>query len=101
MPAIESDGHSPGNPRIYELIEAAPREGTGLSPTIFAFSQLVDFFKIAGQPVQGPWPPHQQPRPDPAEVEAGPIAVPDPQTEFVPRRRLSIDGPDGSGAHAR
>ena len=94
MPAIESDGHGRGNHRIYELIENAPREGTGKSPTIFAFSQLVDFFKVAGQPVQGPWPPHQQPRPDPTEVEAGPIAVPDPHAPYVPRRRLSIDGPE-------
>lgn len=93
MPSVESDGHSQANPRIYELIDDAPREGTGLSPTIFEFSQLVDFFKIAGQPVQGPWPPHQQPRPDPIEAEPGPIAVPDPQSEYVPRRRLSIDEP--------
>ena len=71
----------PGNPRIYELIEHAPREGTGLSPTIFAFPQLVDYFKVAGQPVQGPWPPHQQPRPDPGDAEAGPVAVPDPQID--------------------
>ena len=47
MPSIESDGHSRGNPRIYELIENAPREGTGVSPTIFAFAQFVDFLKIS------------------------------------------------------
>lgn len=75
---IESDGHSQGNPRTYELIENAPREGA--SPTIWAFPQFVEWLKVASQPVQGPWPPHQQPRPDPSEIEPGPIAVPDPLT---------------------
>lgn len=72
---IETDGHSAGNPRLYELIEDAPR--TGRSPTVWAFPQLVDFLKVAGQPVQGPWPPHQQARPDPLEADATPLAVPD------------------------
>ena len=31
--------------------------------------------------MQGPWPPHQDPRPDPTEIESGPIAVPDPGPE--------------------
>ena len=31
---IESDGHSRGNPRLYELIEHAPK--TGKSPTVWA-----------------------------------------------------------------
>lgn len=74
---IESDGHSRGNPRMYELIENAPQ--TGKSPTVWAFPQFVEFLKVAGQPVQGPWPPHQQPRPDPTDVEALPVAVPDPE----------------------
>ena len=42
------------------------------------FPELIDFLKVAGQPVQGPWPPHQQPRPDPEE-ESMPVAVPDPE----------------------
>ena len=62
--AVESSGHSKGNPRLYELIENAPK--TGKSPTVWAFPQLVEYLKVAAQPVQGPWPPHQQPRPDPA-----------------------------------
>src|SRR5262245_28181568 len=52
-----------GNPRLYELIEHAPK--TGSSPTIWAWPQIVDYFKVAAQPVQGPWPPNQEPRPDP------------------------------------
>jgi hypothetical protein len=73
--AVESSGHSRGNPRLYELIEHAPK--TGPSPTVWAFPQLVEYLKVAAQPVQGPWPPHQQPRPDP-EAESMPVAVPDP-----------------------
>jgi hypothetical protein len=61
---------------MYELIENAPK--TGKSPTVWAFPQLVDYLKVAGQPVQGPWPPHQEPRPDPTAVDSGPVAVPDP-----------------------
>jgi hypothetical protein len=79
---IESDGHSPGNPRLYELIEHAPK--TGKSPTVWAWPELIDYLKIAGQPVAGPWPPHQEPRPDPVE-ESLPVAVPDP--ESAPRAR--------------
>ena len=55
---IESDGHSRGNPRLYELI---------------------DYLKVAGQPVAGPWPPHQEPRPDP-DYESLPVAVADPES---------------------
>ena len=73
---IESTGHSAGNPRLYEVIENSPQ--TGKSPTVWAWPQLIDYLKVAGQPVQGPWPPHQDPRPDPTEIESGPIAVPDP-----------------------
>ena len=74
---VESDGHSKGNPRFYELIENAPK--TGKSPTVWAWPQLTEYFKVAGQPVAGPWPPHQEPRPDP-DYEAGPVAVPDPES---------------------
>jgi len=79
--AIESTGHSRGNPRIFELIEGAPK--TGKSPTIWAWPEVVDWFRIAGQPVPGPWPPHQQPRPNPEE-ESLPVAVAEPPRE--PRR---------------
>ena len=75
--AVETSGHSRGNPRLYELIEHAPK--TGKSPTIWAWPEIVDYLKVAGQPVQGPWPPHQQPRPDPT-AESLPVAVPDPRS---------------------
>ncbi len=71
---IESDGHSQGNPRLYELIEHAPK--TGKSPTVWAWPELIDYLKIAGQPVPGPWPPHQEPRPNPEE-DTLPVAVAD------------------------
>jgi hypothetical protein len=87
---IESDGHSQGNPRLYELVEHAPK--TGKSPTVWAWPELMDYLKIAGQPVAGPWPPHQEPRPDP-DYESLPVAVPDP--ESGPRTR-SDQGP-GTG----
>jgi hypothetical protein len=74
--AIESDGHSRGNPRIYELIENAPK--VGKSPTIWAWPEVVDWLRIAGQPVPGPWPPHQTRRPDPTE-ESLPVAVAEPE----------------------
>ena len=79
---IESSGHSKDNPRLYELIEHAPK--TGKSPTVWAWPELVDYLKIAGQPVAGPWPPHQEPRPDP-DYEAGPVAVADPYSAPAPR----------------
>jgi hypothetical protein len=47
---------------------------------MWAWPQLIDYLKVAGQPVQGPWPPHQEPRPDPSG-EAHPVAVPDPQSD--------------------
>jgi hypothetical protein len=72
---IESDGHSRDNPRLYELVEDAPTGGG--SPTVHAWPELADFFKVAARPVAGPWPPHQRPRPDPAD-EALPVAVPEP-----------------------
>jgi hypothetical protein len=39
----------------------------------------MDYLKVAGQPVAGPWPPHQEPRPDP-DYESLPVAVPDPES---------------------
>jgi hypothetical protein len=73
---MESDGHSRGNPRLFELVEHSPK--TGKSPTVWAWPQLMDYLKIAGQPVPGPWPPHQEPRPDPEE-DSLPVAVADPE----------------------
>lgn len=75
---IESDGHSSGNPRLYELVEHTPK--TGKSPTVWAWPELMDYLKIAGQPVPGPWPPHQEPRPDPVE-DSMPVAVADPASD--------------------
>ena len=72
--AIESSGQSRGNPRIYELIKDSPK--TGIS-TVWAWPQLIEYLKVAGQPVQGPWPAHQEPRADP-DAESLPVAVPDP-----------------------
>jgi hypothetical protein len=77
----DESGGPQGNPRLYELIENAPRTGT--SPTIWAFPQIVEYLKVAAQPVQGPWPPHQQPRPDPA-AESMPVAVADPEAARPP-----------------
>lgn len=90
---IESSGHSHGNPRLYELVEHAPK--TGKSPTVWAWPELMDYLKIAGQPVAGPWPPHQQPRPDPAE-ESGPVAVADPGPDPAPRRQADPEPPAAS-----
>jgi hypothetical protein len=78
---IESSGHSQGNPRLYELVEHSPK--TGKSPTVWAWPELMDYLKIAGQPVPGPWPPHQQPRPDPEE-DTLPVAVAEPPETPVP-----------------
>src|SRR3954449_6808879 len=72
--AVESTGDSPGNPRLFKVIEHAPK--TGKSPTVWAWPQLIDYLKVAGQPVQGPGPPHQQRRPDP-QADSLPVAVPD------------------------
>jgi hypothetical protein len=92
---IESDGHSRGNPRLFELIEHAPK--TGKSPTVWAWPELIDYLKIAGQPVAGPWPPHQQPRPDP-EYDSGPVAVPDPAAAPRPAASAVNPGNADSGA---
>jgi len=71
----EATGHGPRNPRLIELFENSPKSGS--SPTVWAFPQLIDHFKVASQPVQGPWPPHQEPRPEP-EAESLPVAIADP-----------------------
>ena len=81
-----------GNPRIFELIEGAPKVNKDpTSPTIWAWPEVVDMLKIAGQPVPGPWPPHQVPRPDPAPEEI-PIAVPEKRQPSSQRpRNLQAD----------
>ena len=56
--AVESTGNERGNPRLFELIENSPK--TGDSPTIWAWPQITEFLKVASQPVQGPWPAHQE-----------------------------------------
>jgi hypothetical protein len=63
---------------MAELFADAPK--TGKSPTVFAWPELIDYLKVAGQPVQGPWPPHQEPRPNPDE-DTLPVAVPDPESQ--------------------
>ena len=68
---VESTGQERGNPRLYAVIENSPK--TGKSPTVWAWPQFVDFLKVASQPVQGPWPPHQEPRPDP-DADSMPVA---------------------------
>lgn len=65
-----------GNPRIYEVLEDDPGDDGGTS--IWAWPQVTDYLKVAAQPVQGPWPPHQNPRPNP-DAEPEPVAVPDSQ----------------------
>ena len=92
---IESSGHSQGNPRLYELVEHAPK--TGKSPTVWAWPELIDYLKIAGQPVAGPWPPHQEPRPDP-DYESLPVAVPDPESR--PGTRPEGGPPPGTRSDA-
>jgi hypothetical protein len=88
--AIESDGHSRGNPRIYELIENAPK--VGKSPTIWAWPEVVDWLRVAGQPVPGPWPPHQRPRPNPEE-ESLPVAVVEPERPEPERPKRQTPSP--------
>jgi hypothetical protein len=41
-----------GNPRMYELIEHAPK--TGKSPTIWAFPGVVEWLKVAGVAIPEP-----------------------------------------------
>jgi hypothetical protein len=81
-----------GNPRIFELIEGAPKVNKDpTSPTIWAWPEVVDMLKIAGQPVPGPWPPHQVPRPDPQSEEI-PVAVPEKrQPSSMRPRNLQAD----------
>jgi hypothetical protein len=74
--AIESTGHERGTPRLFALIENTPN--TGKRNEVWAWPQFTEFLKVAGQPVQGPWPPSQEPRPDP-DADSMPTAVKDTQ----------------------
>lgn len=86
-----------GNPRIFELIEGAPKVNKDpTSPTIWAWPEVVDMLKIAGQPVPGPWPPHQVPRPEPTSEEI-PLAIPEKRlpSRERPRNRDTDDTVSG------
>jgi hypothetical protein len=72
--AVESNGNERGTPRLFALIENSPK--TGDSPTIWAWPQITEFLKVASQPVQGPWPAHQEARPNP-DADSMPVAVKD------------------------
>ena len=78
-----------GNPRIYDLVKHTPKEGK--SPTLWAWPQVMDMFKVAGQPVPGPWPPHQEARPDP-EAESIPVGIPESQARRVSMPRRPVNG---------
>lgn len=45
-----------------------------------AFPQLAAWLALTSRPVAGPWPPHQQPRPEPTD-ESLPVAVAEPEPE--------------------
>lgn len=77
----ESSRRDAGNPRMYELIVDSPKEGK--SPTIWAWPQVTEYLKVSAQPVQGPWPPHQDARPDP-NADSEPVAIPDTQGSEYP-----------------
>lgn len=87
--ATESAGQSRGTPRIAELVKDVPLVGTGKSPTLTGgWPEVVMWLKVAGQPVPGPWPPHQEPRPDP-EAESLPVAVRAQRPSSTPTRPAS------------
>lgn len=96
---------SPGSPRIYELIQDAPKTGShpkvGAANTIWAWPEVVDFLKIAGQPVPGPWPPHQEQRPDPTVSAAEPTAVAEPAQEAADIARKRGDAAPGVLSYRR
>jgi hypothetical protein len=87
----EPQGSAPGSPRIYDLIKHTPELREGKSPTLWAWPQVVDMFKVAGQPVPGPWPPHQEARPDP-EAESTPVAIPERQARRVSLPQRPVNG---------
>ena len=92
---------SPGSPRIYELIQDAP--GKGKANSVWAWPEVVDFLKVAGQPVPGPWPPHQEKRPDPALASGEAVAVAEPEQELrdIARKRGDEPTPEDGASYAR
>jgi len=87
----EPQGSAPRNTRIYDLVKHIPEKVEGKSPTIFAWPQVIDMFKVAGQPVPGPWPPHQEARPEP-EAESIPVAIPERQARRVSLPQRPVNG---------
>ena len=79
------------NPRIYDLVKHVPKKTEGKSPSIWAWPQVMDLWKVAGQPVPGPWPPHQEARPDP-EAESIPVAVPETRARRVSLPNRPVNG---------
>ena len=95
---MAEEGGRAGSPRMADLFKDAPK--TGKSPTVFAFPQLVEYLGVAGQPVQGPWPPHQEPRPDPTDIEGTPVAIPDPASRPGPPTTPDAPTPDAQSDSA-
>ena len=93
---------SPGSPRIYELIQDAPgknnKDRGGGDNSVWAWPEVTDFLKIAGQPVPGPWPPHQERRPDPEVASAEATAVAEPEQSLRDIARKRGDAPPADGA---
>lgn len=96
---------SPGSPRIFELIQDAPGKGNqhrkGGDNSVWAWPEVTDFLKIAGQPVPGPWPPHQEARPDPELGSAEPQAVAEPAQELRDIARKRGDDPNAPLSYRR
>ncbi|HYN98731.1 MAG TPA: hypothetical protein VEU28_03565 [Actinomycetota bacterium] len=96
---------SPGSPRIYELIQDAPGKNNqnrvGGDNSVWAWPEVTDFLKIAGQPVPGPWPPHQEARPDPEVGSAVPEAVAEPAQEERDIARKRGDDPNAPLTYRR
>lgn len=98
---------SPGSPRIFELIQDAPgknnRDRVGGDNSVWAWPEVTEFLKIAGQPVPGPWPPHQEPRPDPSlsDAEATAVAEPEQALRDIARKRGDSAAPEDGASYAR
>ena len=89
--AVETSGHSRGNPRLYELIEHAPK--TGKSPTIWAWPEIIDYSRSPasrcrdrGLPIRSRGriqPPN--PSRSPCPTRSRPHDKPEPQDELEPQ----------------
>jgi hypothetical protein len=92
---------SPGSPRIYELVQDAP--GKGKANSVWAWPEVTEMLKIAGQPVPGPWPPHQEKRPDPSLAPGEAVAVAEPQQELrdIARKRGDAPAAEDGASYAR